>query len=171
MAEQMKRVLLDTGAWISAYAQRKDLARVDRAKRVLEYLERNPTRYTVCYSQRTQIELSGHAKTKPPDLSRFVLLPYHSGNETWGEIDTTWGDAQEVAAGDSLLKALPEKKKKTNQRDRGIYGDAAFEKCNIVLHENPDDFSRFAAHAEASGILLINLLKHTPEEIIRMLES
>lgn len=175
----MKKVVLDTGPWISALGVRgpSDQSRQEKAKKVLALLTARPTEFTVYYSQRSELELPNHMDATLV-FNNYQRLPYHSLDETWGEVEGTWenwgsmwDDVGEEALGATAKMKLPDKPKKSNQRDRGICGDAILEKCQFLLHENPRDMNRLVAVAATRGLVIIDLFAHTREEIEAMLSK
>jgi len=111
-------------------------------------------------------------------LHQFTLLGSHSLNLTWDKINlkvdnlySIFGNIEELKVGNSLEEILPDKSKKNNENDRGIYGDAIFEKCDVILHENPKDFSKFENDAKKRNILIINLLEINANDVIKSIKQ
>jgi hypothetical protein len=169
------KVVLDTTVWISARGTRKSApARQQRARRVLSFLTSQPTRFSVYYSERLELELA-HDAILPTLKHFFHRLPYHVLNETWDQSEgkwencgSRWDDVEESRFGEAAEILLPDRVKSSNRRDRGIYGDAVFAKCRCLLHENPRDFDRCVEDSERHGLKIINLLNHEANEVEEM---
>ncbi len=171
----MIKVLLDTSVWISSFRPRPvssdpNNIRHPRAKNIIQYLVDN--NYEICYSERSRIELA--KDTKRDVLNDFTMLGSHDLNFTWEEQDTLWensksiwGDESEVVFGDKLERLLPNKK---NLYDRGIFGDAVKEKCQIIIHED-GNFDRLEVESITNDILQINLLNIDLSEAIYSLKE
>jgi len=160
----MIKVLLDTSFWISYFRPRNNdpkNKRNSKANELLDYLLKNQKKYEICYSERTKNELeTDQDKSK---LELFRMVGSHYLNLSWEQIDlkwenisTKWGDSSEVVLGNNLQTTLPDKKKKDNVKDRGIYGDAILEDCKVLIYEDKD-FDKFIDDAMKREILLINL--------------
>ncbi len=170
----MTKVLFDTSVWISIFGSRRNSERGRRAARVLQFLEQNSDRFTICYSERTPSELNPPI----PEVQRFTKVAYHILDETWGQIEGKWGnigskwnnkDEEPFAA--SARAALPDKRTKPNpRRDRGICGDAMFCGCSVLLTEDRGDFSKLEPIAASSGVRVVCLLDHDSGGIIEILE-
>jgi hypothetical protein len=169
----MKKVVLDSGPWISALGVRpaSEAARQQKAKELLAFLNAQPAEFTVYYSQRSEIELPKHMDASLV-FNRYQRLPYHTLDEcweqiegTWDNVGTKWDDATEEEFGKETNKGLSDKRKERNKRDHGIYGDAIFEKCQFLLHENPKDFKRLVTDAAKHGLIVIDLWAHSALEI------
>jgi len=171
----MKKLLVDTTVFISAYGSRSATERGICARRVLDYVESRKDEFIVCKSARTLRELS------PPirELDRFETVPYHWMDErwediegTWGNIGSRWGNGQERELADAARDALPDKGKRPNvRRDRGILGDAVFAGCAFLLTEDEKDFDRLAPIAERCRLRVINLLKLDAAAAIKELSA
>jgi hypothetical protein len=172
------RILIDTGVWISYLGQRKidTNNRVKKARKVINYLKNNSEKYSICYSERTINELYNNSGQNV--LDNYTLVNSHIFNENWEEchliwnnINSIWGDKTESNIGNTLKSILPDKTKKNNRNDRGIYGDAIIENCKIIIHENPKDFTKFTSDAEKRKIILIDLFSYSVKHAIKIIES
>jgi len=170
----MKKILLDTSVLTSAFGNRANAPdRARRARAVLDFLE-GSDEFTVCYSERTSTELSRPMH----ELERFEMVQYHWLNETIGQLDgvienigSRFGDTRETQLAESLSSALPDKRKKLNRRDRGIFGDAMYAGCSFLLHENPADFNRLVDEGRQHGLVVLNLLDLEAGETIQKLRG
>lgn len=174
----MINVLLDSSVFVSSFGNRsKDEAwRIERAICVIKFLKENSESYQICYSERTKNELVNDPNFSC--LSQFKLLPSHWLNATWEKIDLTWknigskwDDSSEIELGKQLEEKLPDKAKKDNLNDRGIYGDAVFNSCDVVIHENPRDFNKLRYDSDERHIHLINLIKIDCKAAIEILQK
>ncbi len=169
----MIKTLLDTSVWISVFGTREDSIRKKIARTIFDFLVSNPEKFFICYSERTTIELT----TPIMELSKYKMIPYHSINEAWQEIEGTWdnwetkfGDEKEVLNGKIFSEILPDLKTKSNKRDRGIYADAVYAGCKLLLHENPKDFNKLAKGAQQRDLQIVNLLEIRETEPKKILE-
>ena len=88
-APTQKRVLLDTGVFISYFGRATEPEREIKAKRLIEYSKGK--NFEILYSQRTQNELMRKpSQTRTEFLKKCTLAKYYSGNEKWEEGDGTW---------------------------------------------------------------------------------
>ena len=170
------KILLDTSVWISYFGQRKEKSRISVAESLFRYFDENEKIVEICYSERTLNELESNDYRDV--LKRYSLVVSHILDLNWEEIDlkwenihTKWGDSSEVELGDDLKKELPDNKHKSQKADRGIYGDAILEECNMIIHENPKDFNKLQEDASKRGIEIINLLDQNESSIIELLEQ
>ena len=172
----MLRVLIDTGVWMSYSGKFRDAEqhRIERAKSVIDYLHEHKDLFEICYSERTERELKKYEIYDMP--LNASLLPSHIADQTWGEteeiwnnIGTTWGDEEEIKLGKEIQSKLPNKTKKINRNDRGIFADAIQEGCRVLIHENPRDYNELTEEAEKYGVVLIDLINtdyNTAREIL-----
>jgi len=165
----MIKILLDTSVWMSylGRCREKSSHRIEKAKNILDLLNANTDKIMICYSERTKRELSNYSSESV--LETYYLLPSHILNQNWEEteenydnIGTKHGDEEEYELGKRIEDILPDKKKKLNRNDRGIVGDAIHEGCQIIIHENPKDFDRFANFSD--NLIIIDLISNSVEE-------
>jgi hypothetical protein len=159
----MKKVLIDTGVWISYFDDRraknypelqlKYKERHLKAQKVIKYLTDN--KFTLCYMHYIEKEL-----TKHPTHNRKVALrkikkiateiEAYFGNDCWEKIDipweklgSPWDNDEEARINDILDKQLPDKSRKSNREDRKI-ALAFLQEPGVIalLHENPKDFKK-----------------------------
>ncbi len=162
----VKRLLLDTGVWISYFGtrQRSEQERIDTARKIIDYcLKEN---FKLFYSPYVENELNlGNSlnRSKNIEVMRKIAdkLPAHTGNDTWDQIDVTyedwgskWNNVEEVKLGNKLQEQLPDKKNKSNRIDRNTVVTAINQKIDIILHENPRDFDKI----DVKGIFIVDLL-------------
>ena len=168
----MIKVLLDTSVWIRYLRIRstdEDGTRHKKANELFNYLLTNHDKYIICYSERSRNELNNDKILAGFSMigSHCFNLPIEEIDLVWDNIQTKWGDESEVEYGDKLEELLPYKK---NNNDRGIFGDAVYENCQIIIHEDKD-FLQFIDESKYQNIVLINLLKITAQDCIDQLEQ
>ena len=174
----MINVILDTSVWISFFGNRpkEQSLRIQRAQCLLNYLKKNQSLFKICYSERTEHELSKDQNRAI--LQQYEKLPSHILNESWEQIElkwnnigTKWGNEKEFILGKKIEDLLPDKKTKCNRNDRGLYGDSIQNECRVIIHENPKDFKKFDPDASNRSILLIDLYNQDCSSAIKQLEK
>lgn len=177
----MVKVLLDTSVLLSnALGFRvTDPEREKKAMCLLNYLSTHVNNFELVYSERTKRELIKYLNENraEDELKKYKMLPsytlsqnYEETEEIWNNIDSKWGDEKELDLGVSLENTLPDKNK-LNRNDRGIFGDAILNSCEVVIHENPKDFNKLRTLADEYGITLINLLIETYDSATLILNN
>jgi hypothetical protein len=162
----VKRLLLDTGVWISYFGNRKqsEQKRIDTARNIINYCLREKIKLFYCPYVENELNL-GHNLNKAKNIEEMKKiadkLPAHIGNDTWDQIDvkfedwgSKWNNDEEVKLGNELQKQLPNKKNKSNRVDRNMVVTAVNQKINIILHENPKDYNKI----DVKGIFFVDLL-------------
>lgn len=163
-----KRILLDTSVWISYFGDRPEncKARIELSRNIITYCLAQ--KMQLFYCSYVEFELNqANQKNRPENIEKMKLIaeniPAHTGNDTLDQIvDVTWENwgslwniEEEETFGDELQKQLPDKKNKSNRRDRNIIVTAKYENIDAILHENPKDFKKI----KTDSMTIIDLTK------------
>jgi len=161
----MKKVLLDTGVFISYCGRLNSPERENKVRSLFDYLLIG--NFEILYSQRTENELKRHfSEERRQLLQKCTLASYHFGSEPWDQIEGKIENIGSIINNDSdgefqLHKRLNTfLKNKKDFRDKGILLDAIQNKCNFFIHENPNDFKKIPIELfKEFNIKCINLLE------------
>ena len=160
------KIMFDTNVLFSALKRinDKDGSRCKLANKVIEKCDELGLKK--CISERTlrEFEVGWEKKNLSEDrieeeksiLEKFVMLPYHRGDETqdkiygnWENIGSLWNNEEEYKIAVELNNKLPGEK---NQYDRGILLDAIQNDCQYLINENWTDFDKMSEIAKSFGI-------------------
>jgi predicted nucleic acid-binding protein len=169
-----KKVILDTGVWISYFGREENKQRTEMAKNLFKIL--SDSSFEILFSQRTENELNQKPSLERQTfLKKFDRATYYKGNETWNQIQGTWEnigslwESSEVET-TTAIKIKNWLKREKDIEDRGILLDAVFNGCKFFIHENPNDFNKISLDFwEEFDIQNINLLEIEFEELEKLL--
>lgn len=171
----MKKILIDTGVWMSYFGQRRadEYKKVEKAKELFNHLDASKSNYNVWYSERNWQELECADSRRA--LAKYSMLPSHILSQKFEKtpeiidnIGTKMGNHKELDLEMEILEILPGEKQ---YRDRLIYADAILENCDFLIHEDPKDFNLLTEHAKKYGLVLIDQYSNDISGIINILSS